>query len=133
MEELGMERCRRIVDFVTTAAAADGGSPVAVAVCDREGFLVALQKMDGTPTRVAYLARRKAYTAARMQAATGDFHARLAREQLDIRWFCDERLTPLPGGAPIFGDGGRVIGSVGISGRPSADDQELANRAAALK
>lgn len=132
MDGLNMERCRRIVDFVVGTAAADGGSPVAVAVCDGEGFLVALQKMDGTPTRVAYLARRKAYTAARMQAATGDFQARLEREKLDIRFFCDPRLTPLPGGAPIRDADGRVIGAVGISGRPSPDDQALANRAAEI-
>lgn len=133
MEQLNMEQCRKILDFVTAKAGGDGGSPVAVAVCDGEGFLVALLKMDGVPTRSVYLARRKAYTAARMQAATGAFQARLAREGLDIRYFCDERLTPLPGGAPIRDAGGRVIGSVGISGRPSPDDQALADEAAALR
>ncbi|WP_371376171.1 heme-binding protein [Sporomusa aerivorans] len=133
MKKLTMELCRQIISGVVQKAAADGGKPVAVAVCDQEGFLVGLLKMDGIPTRCVHFARHKAYTAARMQTTTAAFQDRLLEENLDIHFFCDPDLTPLPGGAPIYAEDGSVIGSVGISGRPSAEDQQLAVRAARLE
>jgi uncharacterized protein GlcG (DUF336 family) len=66
-----------------------------------------------------------------MQARTGDFLARLKREHLDICYFCDPDLTPLPGATPLVNKDGDIIGSVGISGRPSEQDQSMADDVAA--
>ncbi len=133
MQKLTMAICQQIINRVVEKTAADGGRPVAVAVCDQEGFLVALLKMDGVPTRCVHFARHKAYTAARMQTRTDAFYDRLQQENLDISYFCDPVLTPLPGGAPIVTEDGTVIGSVGISGRPSSEDQQLAIMAARIE
>lgn len=133
MPKLTMRLCEQIINGVVNTAATDGGSPVAVVVCDQEGFLVGLMKMDGAPTRCVHFARHKAYTAARMQTTTAAFQDRLQQERLDISYFCDPDLTPLPGGAPIVAGDGTVIGSVGISGRPSIEDQQLAIKAARLE
>ena len=127
---LTMEMCQRITDIVVNTAMKDGGKPVAVAICDHTGTLVSLIKMDGTPLRSIHFARHKAYTAVRMQTRTADFLARLTQENLDIRFFCDPDLTPLPGGTPIIDGDGSVIGAVGISGRASQQDQDLADTAA---
>lgn len=132
MDGLTLADCRRLTDWVMTKAAGDGGKPVAIAICDGAGHLISLTMMDGVPVRSAHFAQHKAYTAARMQAASGAFGARIKEEEVDIRFYCDPKLTGLPGGAPIVVDGGRVIGAIGISGRPSADDQQLADAAAAL-
>jgi len=132
MTVLTMKQCRQITDWVTDSTGKDGGQPVAVAICDGEGFLLSLVKMDGVPTKSVHFAQHKAYTAARMQTATDAFLARLQKENLDIQYFCDPNLAALPGGAPVYTPDGRVIGSVGISGRPSEEDQKLANAAAGL-
>jgi uncharacterized protein GlcG (DUF336 family) len=132
MDTLSLATCRRLTDWVVDTASSDGGKPVAIAICDSAGFLIGLTTMDGVPVRSAHFAQHKAYTAARMQAASGDFGARIKREETDISYYCDPKLTGLPGGAPIVTADGRVIGAIGISGRPSDDDQRLANAAAAL-
>jgi uncharacterized protein GlcG (DUF336 family) len=31
-----------------------------------------------------------------------------------------ERVCPIPGGLPIFGEDGEVVGSVGVSGMPAS-------------
>lgn len=130
MQSLTMNMCQQIINGVVQQGQQDGGKPIAIAICDQEGALVALLKMDGVPMRCVHFAQHKAYTAARMQTTTVAFFARLRQEQLDISYFCDAKLTPLPGGAPIMTAGGKVLGSVGISGRPSEEDQQLANMAA---
>lgn len=130
MQSLTMNMCRKIIEEVIRQVQQDGGKPVAIAICDQEGALIALQKMDGVPMRCIHFAQHKAYTAARMQTATASFFSRLRQEQLDISYFCDAKLTPLPGGAPIITADGTVLGSVGISGRPSEEDQQLADKAA---
>lgn len=129
MDALRLADCRRLTDWVIDKVTSDGGKPVAIAICDGAGFLISLTMMDGVPVRSAHFAQHKAYTAARMQAASGAFGARIKQEETDIRFYCDPKLTGLPGGAPIVAEGGRVIG---VSGRPSEEDQKLADAAAAL-
>lgn len=120
----------RIINQLIDEAKQDGGAPISVAVCSQDGSLAGFLRMDGAPVRTGHLARHKAYTAAVMQARTIDFQARLKRENVQINWYCDPGLTPLPGAAPILNKDGKVIGSVGISGRPSEQDQAMADDAA---
>ncbi|MDF2874536.1 MAG: hypothetical protein K0R22_1219 [Sporomusa sp.] len=127
-----MDMCQQVLNGIVQQVKQDGGKPVAIAICDQDGSLIALLKMDDVPARCVHFARHKAYTAARMQTRTAAFLARLHQEQLDISYFCDTNLTPLPGGAPILALDGTVLGSVGISGRPSEEDQQLADMAAEL-
>lgn len=131
MTVLTMKECRKVTDWIIDTVSKDGGQPVAVAICDGEGFLISLVKMDGVPTKSVHFAQHKAYTAARMQTATGAFLARLQQEKLDIQYFCDPKLTALPGGAPVYAPDGRLVGAIGVSGLPSEADQQLANAAAA--
>jgi len=128
---LTMKECRKVTDWIIDTVSKDGGQPVAVAICDGEGFLLSLVKMDGVPTKSVHFAQHKAYTAARMQTATDAFLARLQKENLDIQYFCDPKLAALPGGAPVYAPDGRLVGAIGVSGLPSEADQQLANAAAA--
>lgn len=133
MQKLTMKHYQQIINRVIAQVEADGGQPVAIAVCDGHGVLTALMTMDNVPVRCAHQARHKAYTAARMQATTASFQERLKREEVDIRWYCDPDLTLFPGGAPIVAADGTVLGAVGISGRPSEEDQKIANRVAQIE
>ena len=101
--------------------------PVCVAVCDAEGFLIAFARTDGAPVRSIDIAQGKAYTAARMGVSTTAFLERLHREQIQPGYFCDPRLTGLPGGSVLKDAGGSIIGAIGISGLTSKEDQEIAD------
>ncbi len=46
-------------------------------------------------------------------------------------YFCDYRLTALPGGSVIKDAAGAIIGAVGVSGLAPNEDQQIANLAAA--
>ena len=129
---LTMEMCQEMMNWLISTVKEDGGKPIAISICDQDGSVVALIKMDGVPTRSVHLAQHKAYTALRMQTTTESFMARLDREKADIAFFCDPKLTPFPGGAPIVVSDGSIIGAVGISGRSSQEDQHLAGVAAGL-
>jgi glc operon protein GlcG len=132
MDYLTMDRYQAMLEWIIDTVKSDGGSPVAISICDPAGSLVALIKMDGVPSRSVNLSQHKAYTAARMQTTTEAFMERLHKEKIEIAYFCDPKLTPFPGGAPIKALDGSIIGAVGISGRASAEDQRLANYAAGL-
>lgn len=132
MDYLTMDIYKAMLNWIVDTVKGDGGKPVAISVCDRDGSLVALIKMDGVPSRSVSLSQHKAYTAARMQTTTEAFMERIHKEKIEIAYFCDPKLTPFPGGAPIKTLDGNIIGAIGISGRASEEDQRLANYAAGL-
>ena len=107
------------------------GRPVCVAVTDERGALLAFTRMDGAPFRSIKLSEAKAYSAARLGVSTAAFHERLARDAMPASYFADPMLTGLPGGAVIRSESGATIGGVGISGLAPAEDQQLADDAAA--
>ncbi|MEE3500728.1 heme-binding protein [Acidiphilium acidophilum] len=114
------------------AGAADAGRPVCVAVCDAQGFLVCFARSDRAPVRSIELAQGKAYSAARMGVTTSAFLERTHRERIEPGYFCDPRLTALPGGGVVRDGTGMVIGGVGVSGLTSREDQLVADQAAVV-
>ena len=108
--------------------------PICVAVCDEYGFLIAFGRMDGAPVRSIDLSQGKAYSAARMGVDTDAFLERLQRENIPASYFCDDRLTGMPGGTVLKDDNGDVVGGAGISGLKPQEDLAIANMmAAAIK
>ena len=91
---------------------------------------MAFRRMDGAPLRSIAIAIHKAYTAVMMGSTTEAFGLRLKNEGVDARAFCDDKLTPLPGGTPILDGEGRLRGGVGISGLKPDQDGDLAVLAA---
>jgi uncharacterized protein GlcG (DUF336 family) len=109
------------------------GRPVCVAVTDERGALLAFTRMDGAPFRSIKLSEAKAYSAARLGVSTAAFHECLAKDAMPASYFADPMLTGLPGGAVIRSQSGATIGGVGISGLAPAEDQQLADAAAAAQ
>lgn len=107
------------------------GKGAAVAVVDAQGELLAFLRTDGCPLPSINNAIHKAYTAARERrpsAAVG----RAAREEgFPLTNFGDLRYTGWGGGAPIVYRG-QVVGAVGVSGLPEAEDVRLAELGAAV-
>jgi glc operon protein GlcG len=123
---MNIELASKLVAAAMAKAKADFGRPICVAVSDRFGFLVAFAAMDGAPVRSIQIAQGKAYSAARMGVDTHVFLERLHRDNIPAGYFCDEKLTGLPGGSVIKDAGGALIGAVGISGLASAEDMAIA-------
>jgi uncharacterized protein GlcG (DUF336 family) len=116
-----LSRARAIVDDVVANAA----GPVSVFVADGYGELVAAATMDGAAPDTRLNAQRKAYTAARSDAASTRELAEKARADAVERASFDPFFTFFLGGVAVFEDGRRV-GAVGVSGQPGEVDEQLA-------
>lgn len=106
--------------------------PICVSVCDKDGFLLAFNRIEGGHMRSVDISQAKGYTAARMGVNTDAFLARLQREQLAVTYFCDSKMTALPGGAVIKDAAGIVLGGIGVAGLKAEEDQALACELAEL-
>ena len=132
MSDLSLQQAQFIVTQTLAKAAQDhAGRPICVAVCDAQGLLLTFARMDGAPARSVRISQGKAYSSARMGLTTQAVLERLHREKIEIGYFCDPEITALPGGSPLKNQGGRLLGSVGVSGLTSAEDQALTDAMAA--
>lgn len=98
--------------------------PVAIAVCGPEGELIAFLRMDGTSAAASRIAQNKAYTSAIDRTETMKMGERMRGRDNPAFWG-DDRVTGFGGGIPIT-QNDIVIGAIGISGLPEADDHNLA-------
>lgn len=132
MTNMTLELAQKAIDKALDLAKNElDGRPLSIAVCDKDGFLVAFAKMDGAKLLTIELTYRKAYTAARMGVPTDSFLARLQNDNLNIAYFGDPKFTAMPGGSPVYGEGKTIIGAVGVGGITVQLDKEIAERAAA--
>ncbi len=129
---MNAELAGNLVAAAVAKAKADYGRPICVAVCDRYGFLTAFVAMDDAPVRSIQLSQGKAYTSARMGVDTSAFLQRLHASNMPASYFCDDKLTGLPGGCVLQAAGGGVIGAVGISGLTPDEDMVIATTLVAL-
>ena len=150
---------RSIVASALIAAAAPGGSPPitidaraaqaiisgcvaeasarmqshAIAVVDTGGHLVAALRMDGNPSGIFDFALAKAEAS----AAWGFSTAQMVLSAKGTPGFANApHVVTVPGGVPVYGADGRIIGAVGVSGEAPADDAACAEagvRAAGLR
>jgi uncharacterized protein GlcG (DUF336 family) len=126
-KSLSFSAVSKAVGMALESAQKDGGLPVSIAVTDGHGELVYFARMDGTPERSIPIAINKAYTAAKMHRHTHQFNEMIRDRHRDISWFGDPRFTALGGGAVLFKDGTKeCIGGIGVSGRTSEKDFEIA-------
>ena len=127
--EIGHAEARGLVAMVADRLEANGQG-AAVAVVDRHGELVAFLRTDGCGLASINIAINKAFTAARERVESSVLGERSRTEGFPLTNFGDPRYTGWGGGVPIIVDGA-VIGAIGVSGLPEADDVELARWAAA--
>lgn len=124
------EASRALAD-AATAHARQKGIAVAVAVVDREGALMAFERMDGVPAPIVEFSIDKAYTAATTGASTRDFFGRMeSNPALKLGLANRSRLLVWGGGVPARADG-EVVGGIGVSGGSEDDDVACAEAALA--
>jgi glc operon protein GlcG len=127
--ELSHSDAWRVIDVVRQKLDA-GNLGAAVAVVDAHGELLAFLRTDGCPLPSVANAQNKAFTAARERVESAEIGERSRSEKFAITNFGDLRYTGWGGGVPIETEG-TIIGAVGVSGLPEADDVELARLGAA--
>jgi len=120
----------RILDAIRTELEGDHKS-AAIAVVDAHGELLAFVRTDGCRLPSIGIAINKAYTAAREQIESGELGKRSREEGFPMTNFGDLRHVTWGGGVPIDVDG-EIIGAVGVSGLPEAEDIALARMGAGL-
>jgi glc operon protein GlcG len=107
--------------------------PVAVAVVDNHGFLVAFEKVDDTQTASVQVAIDKAAASATYRRPTKAVQDALAGGGAGLRVLNLRGASTVEGGVPIV-IGGKIVGAVGVSGVAADQDGVVAKAGAdALK
>ncbi len=99
--------------------------PMAIAVLDSSGYLVALHRLDNTQFGSIEVARQKAWSAVAYRRPTKVFQDAVAGGGAGLRTLALEGAVPIEGGLPILVDG-KVVGSIGISGGTGEQDGQVA-------
>lgn len=99
------------------------GRTAVVAVLDRGGNLVALQRGDDVGPHNTAAAQRKAFTALSTKTRTGLLAERARTDPASQNLNTIGELLLLGGGVPVLADG-QVIGAVGVAGAGGAANDE---------
>jgi uncharacterized protein GlcG (DUF336 family) len=121
-----LEQADRIADEALKQGRERGFAPLTVAIMDAGGHLVVLKRSDNSSIMRPQLAMAKAWgvlsmgfggreLARRAQAAPALFAS--------LNVISDGRMAPVAGGALIRDAAGHIVGSIGISGDTSDNDE----------
>ena len=102
--------------------------PMAIAVVDTAGQLVAFERMDNTQTASTAIAQDKATSAAMYRRPTKVFQDVLAAGGVGLRVLSLRGASAVEGGLPLVIDG-KIIGAIGVSGGTSEQDGVVAKAA----
>ena len=97
----------------------------AIAIADEHGELLAFIRTDGCPLPSIYNAMNKAFTSAREGIPSRQLGDASKKEQFPLTYFGELRYTGWGGGLPLIAEG-VVVGAIGVSGLPEAEDMVLA-------
>lgn len=101
------------------------GWPVAIAVVDTAGLLVAYARIDNTQTAGVQIAIDKAVSAAMFRRSGKEFFDRLAAGGGGVGVLNLRGASTLEGGLPIVIDG-KIVGGIGVSGMAASQDAMVA-------
>lgn len=112
--------------LASAKAEADKNSwPVAIAIVDTGGHLVAFHRLDNTQLGSVEVALGKAKTATLFRRPTKAFQDVMAQGGAGLRILALPGATPVEGGLPIVVDG-KIVGGIGVSGVQSSEDAQIA-------
>jgi uncharacterized protein GlcG (DUF336 family) len=101
------------------------GIPMAVAIVDTAGMLVAFERMDNTQSASIDVAQDKAVSSAMYRRPTKVFQDALAGGGAGLRVLSLRRANAVEGGIPLVVDG-KIIGGIGASGGTVEQDAGVA-------
>ena len=124
---LTLEDARRMT-LAAQRAAAENKWNVVVAIVDDGGYLISLERMDGTQKGSVRVAEQKARTAILYKRPTKAFEDMVLQGRAVMMTMPD--VICLEGGVPLI-SGGAYVGAIGISGVKSVEDGIVAAAGAA--
>lgn len=127
-----LEQAKKIL-VAAEAEAKKNSWPMAIAVVDTTGGLVAFVKMEGTQNASVLVSQDKASSSAIYRRPSKAFQDVLAKGGEGLRVLNLRGASTVEGGVPLYVDG-KIIGAVGVSGAASDQDGIVAKAGAeALK
>jgi glc operon protein GlcG len=123
---LSLDDARRAMERMLQEALKQTNRPVAIAICDDQGELVAFARMDNCAPLPLTIARKKAYTAARTRSDTKAFGDRLKGMGRSAVELGDPNLIAVQGGVAITAADGAGLGGIGVSGLAAEEDEAIA-------
>ncbi len=118
---ISIEDARRVV-AAAMAEATRQNLPMAIAVVDSGGHLVAFERGDSTQLGSIRVAQEKARTAVEFRRPTKTWEDGVAGGRNAILGL---GVMPIEGGIPLIRDG-RIIGAIGVSGGTAQQDGVIA-------
>jgi len=135
MATLKLAQASAIIDAAIAEARQHNFAPLAVAVLDAGGHLIAFQREDGAGIVRFDIAYGKAWGALGMGFGTRELAERAARFPTFVAALAaisQGRMVPSPGGVLIVSPDQEVLGAVGISG-DTGDNDEICALAGRLR
>jgi glc operon protein GlcG len=123
-EPISLEQAKKVIAAAEVEAKKNNW-PVAIAVVDGSGFLVAFQRLDNTQLGSVEVALEKAKTSALFRRPTKVFEEMLVTGGAGLKVLKLPGALPVEGGLPIVKDG-KIIGAIGVSGVKSTEDAQVA-------
>ena len=131
IQEVSLAQAQAAIEAAVTEAEARDLKMV-IAVVDAGANLKAFTRMDGAWLASVDVAIKKARTSVLVQAPSGALGPLVQPGQpLYGAELTNEGLVTFPGGIPLLGADGAVIGAIGVSGSSVEDDQAVAEAGAA--
>ena len=127
MAEPSMAQVRAAMEAMINKAMETPNEPVAMAIVDSAGNLLAYQTMDNLRIFSRRHALRKAHTSALMGLDSGENAQRLHSQGRNIADQGDPMMTYGQGGLVIMKEG-VILGGIGVGGYPSGQSDEDLSR-----
>lgn len=120
-----LETAKAIISGCRAHGRSNGLKPLAVVILARGGQVVAAECEDGTSMKRFEIAHGKAYGALALGVGSRALMARAEQQAYFIAAVTSAvgAMIPVPGGVLVRGDGGELLGAVGISGDTSDNDE----------
>ena len=118
---INLDQARKAVAAAVAEMRKQNLPPMAVAVVDTAGQLVAFERLDNTQTASTMVAQDKAMSAAMYRRPTKAFEDLVAAGGAGLRVFTLRGANAAEGGLPITVDG-KIIGGIGVSGGSGQQD-----------
>ncbi|ORE92801.1 heme-binding protein [Aurantimonas sp. 22II-16-19i] len=126
---LTLDKARIIVAETLKTGIAKGFKPLTVAVLDAGGALIALERSDGSSRMRPDIAIGKANGAIGLGMGSRALGKRAEEQAYFIQAMnalAKGVLVPVPGGVLVKGEGGAILGAVGVTGDTSDNDEAAA-------
>lgn len=129
MSALTLKIANKIIHGALSKARQLNLAPLTIVVLDENGFLKAMQREDGATILKQDIATAKAWGAVNMGMSSRSLGV-VAQQRPDFMNALVDiskgRVMPVPGGVLIRDDDNKIIGSVGVSGDISDQDERTA-------